>query len=62
MIADLQDMAADPFADETFDVCICGAGVAGITLALHLSRTLRVALLEGGGLDYSEDSQSLYEG
>ena len=62
MIVDLQDAPSNPFSDQVFDVCICGAGVAGITLALHLSRTLRVALLEGGGLDYSEDSQSLYEG
>lgn len=45
-----------------FDVCVIGAGVSGITLAATLAeRGLRVVLLEGGGFEYSEDSQSLYE-
>ena len=34
-----------------FDVCIAGAGAAGITLALELENSgLSVCLLEGGGL------------
>ena len=46
----------------SYDVCICGAGVAGITLALELSKYGRkVALLEGGGEEYSDNSQSIYE-
>ena len=46
----------------SYDVCICGAGVAGITLALELSKNgKRVALFEGGGEEYSDDSQSIYE-
>ena len=45
------------------DVCIVGAGAAGITLALELiDRPLRVAVLEGGGLHRDEASQELYRG
>jgi choline dehydrogenase-like flavoprotein len=44
-------------------VCVAGAGAAGITLARELSRRgLKVCLLEGGGLEFDEPSQSLYEG
>jgi len=46
-----------------YDVCIFGAGPAGITLARTLAaKGKTIALIEGGGLDYSEESQSLYEG
>jgi len=45
-----------------FDVCICGAGVAGITLAVKLPPRLDVVLLEGGGLEYTDDSQDIYKG
>lgn len=62
MITDLNTVAQDPFNDKTFDFCVCGAGVAGITLALKLSKNFDVVLLEGGGLDYSDDSQDLYRG
>ena len=45
------------------DVCIVGGGPAGITLALELARTsLRVILLESGGMTYDETTQSLYAG
>jgi choline dehydrogenase-like flavoprotein len=51
------------YFDETaFDVCICGTGPAGLALALRLSDRLSVALLEAGGLDYSDESQELYRG
>lgn len=44
-----------------YDFCIIGAGPAGITLALRLASTgSRVVLLEGGGREYSQNSQSLY--
>ncbi len=49
--------------DGTFDVCVIGAGPAGITLARRLAATgARVALMEAGGREYSEDSQAIYAG
>ena len=46
------------------DVCLIGAGAAGITLARDLAGSgLRVCLLEGGGLQFEyAESQSLYAG
>lgn len=45
------------------DVCIVGAGAAGITLAREFDGSgKRIILLEGGGLDYTLDSQQLYSG
>jgi choline dehydrogenase-like flavoprotein len=45
------------------DVCIVGAGAAGITLARELvGRRVRVALLESGGLTPDAKTQSLYAG
>jgi choline dehydrogenase-like flavoprotein len=46
-----------------YDVCIVGAGAAGITLALELEATgRRVCLLEAGGSSYEAAAQRLYEG
>jgi len=45
------------------DVCIVGAGAAGITLALELNGApFKVCILEGGGLEFDPDTQSLYDG
>jgi choline dehydrogenase-like flavoprotein len=45
------------------DLCIVGAGAAGITLALQfLDRGISVLLLESGGLKEEAGSQALYEG
>lgn len=45
------------------DVCVVGAGAAGIVLALELTGTpLKVFVLEAGGFDYEPETQSLYEG
>jgi choline dehydrogenase-like flavoprotein len=46
------------------DVCLIGAGAAGITIARELAGTaLRVCLVEGGGLEYEfAESQVLYAG
>lgn len=45
------------------DVCIVGAGPAGITLARKLAKHGHaVCLLESGGDDFDQDTQSLYAG
>jgi choline dehydrogenase-like flavoprotein len=45
------------------DVCIVGAGVAGITLAREcIGEAFRVCLLESGGLEPDKITQSLYWG
>ena len=58
----IRDLLRDhPGWDTSFDVCIVGAGAAGITLAVELSRLgRRVVLLEGGGPEIEPDSQDLY--
>lgn len=45
------------------DLCIVGAGAAGITIARELIDTnRRVAVLESGGFEFDPETQSLYEG
>ena len=45
------------------DVCIAGAGAAGITMALQLRKKgLKTIVLESGGLERDKDTQTLYEG
>ena len=45
------------------DVCIVGAGAAGISMALDwVGSGHQVILLEGGGFDYDPDVQALYSG
>lgn len=59
MIIDGTELAAA--ADIESDICIIGAGPAGITLALELEGDGRkIVLLEGGGLDYTDASQEIY--
>jgi len=46
-----------------YDVCVCGTGPAGITLARKLAaHGKKVLLLEAGGLAYSDESQNHYKG
>jgi choline dehydrogenase-like flavoprotein len=45
------------------DLCIIGAGAAGITLALELAgRGLSIALLESGGFEFDDATQDLCRG
>jgi choline dehydrogenase-like flavoprotein len=45
------------------DLCIVGAGAAGITMALEwMGAKQRVVLLEGGGFEYDPRMQDLYRG
>lgn len=49
--------------DRAFDVCVIGTGPAGTTLARRLAaRGLEVALMEAGGLEWSEESQDVTRG
>lgn len=45
------------------DICIVGAGAAGISMALDwIGTSHKVILLEGGGFEYDEEVQDLYDG
>jgi choline dehydrogenase-like flavoprotein len=45
------------------DVCIIGAGAAGITLARDLAGgNRRIVVFESGGFDFNQETQHLYEG
>src|ERR1017187_2119639 len=45
------------------DICIVGAGAAGISMALEWINTpYKVILLEGGGFEYDEKVQELFDG
>ncbi len=58
MIIDLETTVPP---NKHFDVCIMGAGPAGITTAIKLGEAgYVIALLEGGGEIYDQKSQSLY--
>ena len=61
MITDLNQAELNNKNFGEFDVAIIGAGAAGITLANKLSfKNKKVALIEGGNYDYSEESQEIY--
>lgn len=50
-------------AEKRFDVCVIGAGFAGIVLARKLAESGQsVVLLEGGEDEYSDESQDIYKG
>jgi choline dehydrogenase-like flavoprotein len=54
---------SDTTSRPSYDICIIGAGAAGITIAkMFDGSNVRVCLLEGGGLEYSQESQDSYEG
>lgn len=61
MIDDLK--AAELGPDMQTDVCVVGAGAAGVTIALELARRGRqVLLLEAGGETLDPEAQAFYEG
>lgn len=50
-------------SSEYYDICICGAGAAGVTLAKTLAeKGKKVVLLEGGDEKYTQQSQDCYKG
>jgi choline dehydrogenase-like flavoprotein len=61
MFQDAREIPAG--ASMTFDICIVGAGAAGITLANELSsENVSIALLEAGGKRSDPNTQALYDG
>lgn len=62
MIIEATSLPEDKIIDA--DVCVVGAGVAGITLTRELMRKkkLEICLLESGGLEPDKATQSLYWG
>ncbi len=61
MLIDESTIATDSVVEA--DVCVIGAGPAGITFAREfVGSEVRVALLESGRFEYDEKSQSLGEG
>ncbi|ADE16269.1 GMC oxidoreductase [Nitrosococcus halophilus Nc 4] len=61
MLIDARSVPRDHLVET--DICIVGAGAAGITLARELrSQPFRVCLLESGGLEFDAQTQALYEG
>ncbi len=61
MLLDAQGL--EPDAELEADLCIVGAGAAGITIARELvGGPLAVVVLESGGLQYEEKVQDLYAG
>jgi choline dehydrogenase-like flavoprotein len=61
MMEDARDLPDGATLDA--DVCIVGAGAAGIAMVLDFMGTdLRVLLLESGGLTFEKDTQALYSG
>lgn len=63
MLLDAEQRQDDWFKDTVFDVAVCGAGPAGITLARALAaKGWNVGLFESGGLELKLDAQELAEG
>jgi choline dehydrogenase-like flavoprotein len=61
MFADARDVPRGTILQT--DVCIIGAGAAGITLARELTGSpYRVTVLESGGFEYEIETQALYGG
>ena len=63
MIRDLDLEQLSDISNGLYDACVVGAGVAGITLAMELSKKGKnVILIEGGGKEETIKSQEIYGG
>ena len=63
MIVDLNKVEDPDVFFEKFDLCIIGAGAAGVTIAQNLNgENFSVCLIEAGGEGYSYESQKRYDG
>lgn len=61
MFIDAKEISANTLVNA--DICIVGAGVAGLSIAREFINTqYNVCVIEGGGLHYEPQSQALYEG
>lgn len=61
MFVDARSISNDELLDT--DICIIGAGAAGITLAHEFAgQAMRVAILEGGDFEYVQETQDLNAG
>ena len=61
MLIDSRTLPQDTLIET--DLCIVGAGAAGITMACELAGSdIQVALLESGGFKFDVQTQSLYQG
>ncbi|MEP6514014.1 MAG: GMC family oxidoreductase [Parafilimonas sp.] len=61
MHVDARELAANTIIEG--DLCIIGAGAAGISIALEwIGSPYKVILLEGGGFEYDDRVQELYAG
>jgi choline dehydrogenase-like flavoprotein len=61
MLIDLR--TASGLASVDTDICIMGAGAAGIPLTRRLAESgLKVCLVESGGTDFEQETQELYRG
>lgn len=61
MVIDSRQITADKIIDT--DICIIGAGAAGITIAREfINQKTHITLLESGGFEYDAETQSLYKG
>jgi choline dehydrogenase-like flavoprotein len=61
MLIDARLETAKP--QKSYDVCIIGAGAAGITMALEFVDTgMNVCVLESGGTEFEDDTYELSVG
>ncbi len=61
MHIDARELSNNSFIES--DLCIIGAGAAGISVPIEcMNGPYKIILLEGGGFEYDEKVQELYAG